>query len=84
MNCTWCDEPLDDKSGVSVFSAMHRECMFRAVAGSVAHIEGRCGCYVPGSDETDDPALTKHQAAIASMEAWNKLQRLTAWPRRRN
>jgi hypothetical protein len=48
---------------------MHVECVYRAVAGSVAHIEQRCSCYVPGSTEGDPPGLTKRQAAKAALEA---------------
>lgn len=41
----------------------HRECWVRAIVGSVAHLERRCSCFVPGSTETDPPDLTKRQAA---------------------
>lgn len=50
---------------------MHFACGFRAVAGSVAHITRRCGCFVPGSSESDAPELTKRQAARAALGAWN-------------
>jgi hypothetical protein len=43
--------------------AMHRECGIRTVMGSMAHLEKRCSCYVPGSIEGDDPGLTKREAA---------------------
>lgn len=50
----------------------HRVCLFRSVSGSVAHIEGRCGCFVPGSSERDDPGLTRLQAAEAALAAFRR------------
>lgn len=63
--CAWCVEPKDP----NLPGSMHPECTFRAVCGSVAHIEGRCSCFVPGSTETDPPGMTKRQAARAAVEA---------------
>ena len=71
--CAYCDELLE------AGAEMHKECTFRAVAGSVAHIEERCACYVPGSTETDPPGMSKREAAKAAVRAWNarlKLQRV--------
>lgn len=48
----------------------HKECFMRQAIGSVAHIERRCSCYVPGAFEGDDPRLTKRQAARAAVRAW--------------
>jgi hypothetical protein len=36
------------------------------VLGSVAHLQKRCHCYVPGSEENDDPSLTLREAARAA------------------
>lgn len=52
----------------------HWECFARPILGSVAHIEKRCSCFVPGATEGDDPALTPRQAALASVEAYLKRQ----------
>jgi hypothetical protein len=92
--CRWCAEPVDD--GPDLTSApfaesarrngMHPECMFRACAGSVAHIEQRCSCFVPGSTAGDDPRLTERQQAEASVACWRKvkLERALAIARGRN
>ena len=45
----------------------HEACAARALLGSVAHQQQRCGCYVAGSAEGDDPALTRRQAAVAAL-----------------
>lgn len=71
MNCQWCDEPVAEPwdQHPSFKAPMHAECGIRAVCGSAAHIKERCGCYVPGSVETDDPGLTKREAARAAARA---------------
>lgn len=55
----------------------HRVCLFRGISGSAAHIEGRCGCFVPGSSEGDDPGLTKLQAAEAALAAFRRVGRVS-------
>jgi len=61
--CGWCAEPIeDDGTG----DGLHRECLIRMVLGSVAHLQKRCHCYVPGSEENDDPSLTLREAARAA------------------
>ncbi len=45
----------------------HEACAARAILGSVAHQQRRCGCFVPGSTESDDPALSRRQAAVAAL-----------------
>ena len=74
--CYWCDEPVTalDEQHPSYRQSMHFACGFRAVAGSVAHILKRCGCYVLGSVENDDPNLTKRQAAEAALTAWREIE----------
>jgi len=52
--------------------AAHPECNFRAIMGSVAHIEERCQCFVPGSTETDPKGMTCREAARAAVGAWEK------------
>jgi hypothetical protein len=49
--------------------------LFRAVAGSVAHLERRCGCFVAGSTEGDPPGMTKRQAALAAWAYWQFRER---------
>jgi len=77
--CGWCAEPIEDDGAgdgltdstcsgdkaPGVNGNLHRECLMRMVLGSVAHIQKRCHCYVPGSEENDDPSLTLRQAAKA-------------------
>jgi hypothetical protein len=68
VNCAYCQEPLDGPL------PMHPECSFRAVGGSVAHIEQRCSCFVPGSAEGDPPGLTLREGAHAAVEAFHKMR----------
>lgn len=73
--CIHCGESIvDGDSGVfysnETPTPAHRNCFLRAVIGSVAHIQKRCSCFVPGSHEDDPPGLTKRQAADAAVEAW--------------
>ncbi len=72
--CAWCGELVEPGEQSAAFSRepMHRECGFRAVMGSVAHIERRCSCFVPGSEETDPPGLSLREAARAAMRAWEQ------------
>ena len=69
--CEWCKEPVlpGERNPVGP-GDWHAECIFRAVCGSLAHVEHRCGCYVPGSKDTDPPGLTIRQAARAAFCAW--------------
>ncbi len=53
---------------------LHQACYIRPLIGSVAHIEKRCSCFVPGAEETDDPSLTRRQAAEASLAALERLR----------
>jgi hypothetical protein len=77
MICPLCDEPIVagdvlSKSQVNGGPA-HHECVFRSFAGSVAHIERRCGCYVKGSDEHDPPGMSRREAARAALRAWLRI-----------
>lgn len=71
MTCQWCGEPLEDYERHPLFDKepMHYVCFFRSVAGSVAHIEGRCSCCIVGSEEGDPPGMSKREAAQAAFEA---------------
>ncbi len=76
--CLHCDEPVFltepqestrvlTGEGTQRHAVLHEACAARAVFGSVAHQQRRCGCYVPGSTAGDDPALTQRQAAEAAL-----------------
>jgi hypothetical protein len=43
------------------------------VVGSVAHLERRCSCYVPGATEGDPDGLTRRAAAEAAVQAFMRL-----------
>jgi hypothetical protein len=74
--CPHCGEPVvaEERSSpeptLTVWGDMHRECAHRSILGSVAHIERRCSCYVPGSTESDPPGMTVREAARAAVRAW--------------
>lgn len=73
MKCHWCNERITRvEIDPLVIAPMHRECAFRSVMGSVAHIEGRCSCFVAGACETDPPEMTRREAAKAALAAWEK------------
>lgn len=71
--CSWCGEPLLRQERAR-FNCMHEECGARGVFGSVAHLEKRCCCYVPGSTEEDPPGMTRREAARAAYALWLKQQ----------
>jgi hypothetical protein len=50
--------------------AQHLECHLRGVFGSVGHIEGRCSCA--GGNEEDPPGLSRREAAVAAVAAWER------------
>ena len=70
--CPWCAEAtvmtdngvmLSDWRDDEPVQVIHRECFRRMLLGSIAHIERRCSCSVPGSTESDPPEMTKREAA---------------------
>jgi hypothetical protein len=74
--CLWCDEPVGESEQHPLFSSpIHWECAIRSIAGSVAHQEQRCSCYVKGSEEEDPPGMSKRQGAKVAMDLWNVLNR---------
>lgn len=79
MNCEHCGEPIlptDRVDEMTVNGRMvHFECGARGVLGSLAHVEGRCSCYVPGADELDPPHMTRRQAAKAALDAYLRRHR---------
>lgn len=80
--CGWCNEAIEAGSnGMVIYSprpelrpAYHRACFIRQTVGSLAHIERRCSCFVPGSTSGDPAGLTKRQAAVLAMTAFSALQ----------
>lgn len=72
--CAWCSEPVDfeTEQHPAYREPMHYECGLRMWAGSVAHLEKRCSCYVPGATETDPPGMTLREAAVAAFQRFNK------------
>lgn len=79
MNCEYCGEPIIPGDALSNATLngkpVHHECGARPVLGSLAHVEGRCSCYVEGADELDPPGLTRRQAAKATLDAYLARQR---------
>jgi hypothetical protein len=50
----------------------HHNCGLRGIIGSLAHLEKRCSCFVPGAEETDPPGMTRRQAADAAVDLWRR------------
>lgn len=76
MTCEHCGEWLDSQPDGR--QNLHRECMIRVVLGSVAHLEKRCSCYVPGAREEGPAGLTLREAALAAVEKALELRLLLA------
>jgi len=74
LTCNWCEEAIHPCGILSLYGMdnrpCHKECLARQLLGSLAHIEGRCGCYVPGSAEGDPPGLSRREAARQAVRAW--------------
>ena len=79
--CLFCDEPVRITDGAELVNTpegpkpAHPECNFRAIMGSVAHIEKRCGCFVKGSEETDPVEMSRRDAAKAAVAAYYSKRR---------
>jgi hypothetical protein len=63
-------KPADDGQSVSVPAAAHFACQMRQMVGSAAHQRRECSCFVPGSGEHDDPALSVRENALAATAAF--------------
>lgn len=75
MKCPYCTERIEPSAEVIPLAGnqqWHTECFLRAVIGSVAHIERRCSCYVPGSTEEDPPGMTVRESARAAWAAYQR------------
>jgi hypothetical protein len=70
--CYWCAEPIEDSEMWALVGdkVAHENCNLRSVLGSVAHIEKRCSCFVPGSTEGDPEGMTRREAANAAKRAF--------------
>ena len=40
------------------------------IVGSVAHVERRCSCFVPGATDTDPEHMSRRQGAEAALRAY--------------
>jgi hypothetical protein len=70
--CHYCEEPL--RGGDLLADGpqpLHRECLFRMVAGSAAHQLKECTCY--GGTREDAPGLTKREAAQQALDTYRVL-----------
>ena len=77
--CFRCGEVVKPGEQVQYYAnlpdPLHHACFLRPIIGSVAHLERRCSCYVPGAEEGDDPRLTRRQAAEAALALFERLDR---------
>jgi hypothetical protein len=79
MKCLHCGEEI--AIGDQIIStnngkdAMHKNCGLRGVIGSVAHLERRCSCFIPGAMEGDPPGMTRREAADAAVRVWLQQQK---------
>lgn len=78
MICSYCEEEIITGDAVEYLNggqvALHKNCEMRAIIGSVAHVEHRCSCFVPGSTESDPPGMTRREAANAAVKLWQEQQ----------
>ena len=76
--CSHCGEKIeagDDGIRYANGPVAHRNCFLRGFIGSVAHLERRCSCYVPGATCTDPPGLTRRQAADAAVKLYRESEK---------
>jgi len=75
--CTHCAEAIaEEEPGFRYANGpvAHYECFMRMSVGSLAHIEKRCSCFVPGAECTDPPEMARREAARVAVAAWHRLQ----------
>lgn len=85
-SCFYCGEAFSEEAGDSGQAMpfegravhVHKECMFREVAGGLAHHEGRCRCRCHGGS-TATPGMTRRQEAL---EVWRRMQAGALYGRR--
>lgn len=70
MICDHCgEEVLYEDTDMSLNGKpAHKECLFRLLAGSAAHILKECSCF--GGTRSDPPGLTPRQAAKLALEVF--------------
>jgi hypothetical protein len=76
-DCLHCGEPLWPDESQRQYAngpVAHLECFMRQFIGSVAHLEKRCSCYIPGSKEGDPEGLSQRQAAEAALALFQQQQ----------
>jgi hypothetical protein len=70
--CLHCEEPiLESEAALPLNNGtlfMHRECMFRQVAGSVGHQRGQCMCH--NIEDTSEDGLTLRESARRALAYW--------------
>lgn len=77
MICIICSEEIKAHEVIpDAEGKAHHECLFRSVAGSVAHQTGKCSCY--GGVGEDDPNLTVRENAKASLDYFRLTQEKAA------
>jgi hypothetical protein len=61
--CAHCHEEFVKGDAIMPFNngevLVHHNCGLREIIGSVAHLEKKCSCFVPGAEETDPPGMTR-------------------------
>jgi hypothetical protein len=69
--CQWCDEPVSPaEQHPSYREPVHFACGMRMIVGSLAHVERRCSCFVPGATDTDPEHMSRRQGAEAALRAY--------------
>jgi len=65
FRCLWCEELVVPGDLMhSLLPGYHYACAMRTALGPIAHLQGRCSCYVgDGEAAHDPPHLTRRQAA---------------------
>ena len=77
QSCVFCGERVQSGEAADMLvndRQVHYECAMRQVIGSVAHLEQRCSCYVPGATCGDPAGLTKREAAREATALWHDQQ----------
>lgn len=81
-SCRWCEERIDKSdfglfmNGLSGPEPYHWECQARQLIGSLAHIEKRCSCYVPGATCTDPDDISRRDAAKLAVQAFRRCPKM--------
>lgn len=78
VQCIHCDEEIEEGDRGIIYAngpVCHLNCFLRSIFGSVAHIRKECGCFVPGSTETDPVGMTRRQAADAAVAEYFRVNK---------